>query len=67
MTDHEGEPAMKIGNKLLGRQSLVLFAGKKAWRREVMASFGLPRHESLNSNILVFFSFCSLSCSSYGK
>ena len=49
MTDHEGEPAMKVGNKLLGRQNLVLFAGKKAWRREVMASFGLPRHEKLKT------------------
>ena len=26
----------------------------------------LPRHESLNSKIL-FFSFCSFSCTSYGK
>jgi len=39
MNDYEGEPAMKVGNKLLGRQNLVLFAGKKAWRREVVAKF----------------------------
>ena len=31
MTDHEGEGS-GVENKLLGRQNLALFAGKKAWR-----------------------------------
>ena len=38
MTDHEGEGS-GVENKLLGRQILVFFAGKKAWCREVVAKF----------------------------
>ena len=38
MTDHEGEGS-GVENKLLRRQNLVLFAGKKTWRREVVAKF----------------------------
>ena len=39
-TDLEGEgEGSGVENKLLGRQNLVLFAGKKAWRREVVAKF----------------------------
>ena len=38
MTDQEGEDS-GVENKLLGRQNLVLFAGKKAWRREIVAKF----------------------------
>ena len=38
MTDHEGEGS-RVENKLLGRQNLVLFAGKKAWCWEAVAKF----------------------------
>ena len=38
MTDQEGEGS-GVENKLLGRQNLVLFPGKKAWRREIVAKF----------------------------
>ena len=38
MTDHEGEGS-GVESKLLGRQILVLFAGGKTWRREVVAKF----------------------------
>ena len=42
MTDQEGEGS-GAENKLLGRQNLgqnlVLFSGKKAWRREIVAKF----------------------------
>ena len=38
MTDHEGEGS-GVENKLSGRQNLVLFAGKKAWCREVVTKF----------------------------
>ena len=38
MTDHEGEGS-GVENKLLGRQNLVLFAGRKTWRREILAKF----------------------------
>ena len=37
-TNHEGEGS-GVENKLLGRQNPVLFAGKKAWRREVVGKF----------------------------
>ena len=42
MTDQEAEVS-GVENKLLGRQNLgqnlVLFAGKKPWRREIVAKF----------------------------
>ena len=38
ITAQEGEGS-GIENKLLGRQNLVLFAGKMAWRREIVATF----------------------------
>lgn len=38
MTDHEGEGS-GLENKLLGRQNLVLFAGRKTSRREIVAKF----------------------------
>ena len=38
MTDHEGE-GDGVENKLLGRQNLVLFAGRKAWGRKIVAKF----------------------------
>ena len=37
-TNHEGEGS-GVENKLLGRQNPVLFAGKKAGRREVVGKF----------------------------
>ena len=37
-TNHGGEGS-GVENKLLGRQNLVLFAGKKAWRQEVVGKF----------------------------
>ena len=38
MTNQEGEGS-GVENKLLGHQNLVLFSGKKAWRREIVAKF----------------------------
>lgn len=38
MTDHEGKGS-GVENKLLGCQNLVLFAGRKTSRREIVAKF----------------------------
>ena len=35
MTDHEGEGS-GVENKLSGRQNLVLFTGRKTWRRDMI-------------------------------
>ena len=38
ITDHEGEGSA-VENKLLGRQNVVLLAGRKTWRRQIVAKF----------------------------
>ena len=38
MTDHEGEGS-GVENELLRRQNLELFAGRKIWRRKIVATF----------------------------
>ena len=38
MTDHEGEGS-GVENELSRRQNLVLFAGRKIWRRKIVAKF----------------------------
>ena len=38
MTDHEGKGS-GVENELLRRQNLVLFAGRKIWRRKIVEKF----------------------------
>ena len=52
MTDHEGEGS-GIKNKLLGRQNLVPFAGRKTWRREMWKNLLLEQRRHKHVNRLV--------------